>query len=109
MFQHNTNYINAINSLRASTGANPEHNRHIQHITQAMQDAFAANNLPYDMALWELRQTVKRQQEEIDELRRIVQEQARNTPPTSTPIAADIFITPQSLRKVKKDLWQHLN
>ena len=35
--------------------------------------------------------------------------QEKNTPPTSTPIAADIFITPQSLRKVKKDLWQHLN
>jgi hypothetical protein len=63
MFQHNTNYINAINCLRASTGANPEHNRHIQHITQAMQDAFAANNLQYDAELWELRQTVKRQQE----------------------------------------------
>ena len=30
MFQHNTNYINAIKNLRASTGANPEHNRHIQ-------------------------------------------------------------------------------
>ena len=30
MFQHNTNYINAINGLRASTGANPEHNQHIQ-------------------------------------------------------------------------------
>ena len=28
MFQHNTNYINAINTLRATTGANPEHNRH---------------------------------------------------------------------------------
>jgi len=56
-----------------------------------------------------LRQTVKRQQEEIDELRRMIQEQAKNTPPASTPIAADIFITPRSLRKVKKDLWQHLN
>ena len=36
MFQHNTNYINAINNLRASDGANPEHNRHIQQIAQAM-------------------------------------------------------------------------
>jgi len=61
------------------------------------------------MALWELRQTVKQQQEEIDELRRMVQALEKNTPPTSPPIAADIFITPQSLRKVKKDLWQHLN
>ena len=109
MFQHNTNYINAINTLRASTGANPEHNRHIQQIAWCVQDAFAANNLQYDAELWELRQTVKRQQEEIDELRRMVQEQAKNTPPTPTPMAADIFITPQSLRKVKKDLWQHLN
>ena len=105
MFQHNTNYINAINTLRASTGANPEHNRHLYHIAQSMQDAFAANNLLYDMALWELRQTVKRQQEEIDELRRMVQAQEKNTTPTPMPIAADIFITPQSLRKVKKDLW----
>ena len=63
MFQHNTNYINAINTLRASTGANPEHNRHLSHIAQAMQDAFAANNLQYDAELWELRQTVKQQQE----------------------------------------------
>ena len=61
------------------------------------------------MALWELRQTVKQQQEEIDELRRMVQALEKNTSPTSTPIAADIFITPQSLRKVKKDLWRHLN
>jgi len=30
MFQHNTDYINAINNLRASTGAQPEHNQHIQ-------------------------------------------------------------------------------
>ena len=63
MFQHNTNYINAINCLRASTGANPEHNRHLYHIAQSMQDAFAANNLQYDTEIWELRQTVKRQQE----------------------------------------------
>ena len=56
-----------------------------------------------------MRQTVKRQQEEIDELRRMVQALEKNTPPTPTPMAADIFITPQSLRKVKKDLWQHLN
>lgn len=63
MFQHNTNYINAINALRASTGANPEHNHHLYHIAQAMQDAFAANNLQYDAELWELRQTVKQQQE----------------------------------------------
>jgi len=30
MLHHNTNYINAINMLRASTDAHPEHNRHIQ-------------------------------------------------------------------------------
>lgn len=60
MFQHNTDYINAINALRASTGANPEHNRHLYHTAQAMQDAFAANNLQYDSEIWELRQTVKR-------------------------------------------------
>ena len=63
MFQHNTNYINAINGLRASTGANPEHNQHIQQIAWCVQDAFASNNLQYDAELWELRQTVKRQQE----------------------------------------------
>jgi hypothetical protein len=39
----------------------------------------------------------------------MVQAQEKNTPPTPTPIAADIFITPQSLCKMKKDLWQHLN
>ena len=51
MFQHNTNYINAINTLRASTGANPEHNQHIQQIAWCVQDAFAANNLQYDLEI----------------------------------------------------------
>lgn len=49
MFHHNTNYINAINMLRASTDAHPEHNRHIQQLSQCLTDAFAANNFAYDM------------------------------------------------------------
>jgi len=74
-----------------------------------VQDAFAANNLPYDMALWEMRQMLKRQQEEIDELKRIVQTLDKNNTPPVSPIAADIFITPQSLEQAKKDLIRYLN
>ena len=36
MFQQNTNYISAINNLRGTAGANPEHNRHIQQIAHTM-------------------------------------------------------------------------
>lgn len=109
MFQHNTNYINAINNLRGSAGTHPEHNRHIQQICQCVQDAFAANNLPYDMALWEMRQMLKRQREEIEELKHTVQLLQKNDLPTPTPLAADIFITPQSLKQAKKDITRYLN
>lgn len=56
-----------------------------------------------------MRETLKKQQEEIDELKRIIQAFDKNTSPPSAPIAADIFITPQSLRQVKKDLYKALN
>ena len=61
------------------------------------------------MELWEMWETLKKQQEEIDELKRIIQAFGKNTSPPSAPIAADIFITPQSLRQVKKDLYKALN
>lgn len=74
-----------------------------------MEDAFASNNLQYDMELWEMRETLKKQQEEINELKRIIQALDKNNTPPSVPIPADIFITPQSLRQVKKDFYKALN
>ena len=74
-----------------------------------MEDAFSANNLQYDMDLWEIRETLKKQQEEIDELKRIIQAFDKNNTLPSAPVPADIFITPQSLRQVKKDLYKALN
>ena len=108
MFHHTTDYINAINTLRGTTGINPEHNQHIWQIAQCIQDAFAANNHAYDTAIMELRQTVKRQQEEIENLKVTIQTQQKQNPP-ATPIPADIFITPTSLRKAKKDIIRYLN
>ena len=52
---------------------------------------------------------LKQQQAEIDELKRIVQRLENQTPPTAAPVAADIFITPQSLNKAKKDLRRILH
>ena len=67
------------------------------------------------MNIWELRQTVKRQQEQLDAMEKRIQAlekqvQSQNqTPPASSPIPADIFITPQSLKRAKKELWKALN
>ena len=61
------------------------------------------------MELWEMRETLKKQQEEIDELKRIIQALDKNSTPPVSPIAADIFITPQSLKQTKKDLIRYLN
>ena len=102
MFQHNTNYINAINSLRASTGANPEHNQHIQQIAWCVQDAFAANNMPYDMSLFELRHTLKSIDERLARIESILSSMEKQ--PTPTPMAADVFITPQSRNRLKNDI-----
>ena len=61
------------------------------------------------MELWEMRETLKKQQEEIDELKRIIQALDKNSTPPVSPITADIFITPQSLKQTKKDLIRYLN
>ena len=109
MFRSNMNYRTAINYLRGTTDTNAEHAKHVHKISRCMEDAFAANNLQYAMDLWEIRETLKKQQEEIDELKRIIQALDKNNTPPAAPIPADIFITPQSLRQVKKDLYKALN
>ncbi len=110
MFQNRnkTIYMNSINNLRGTAGTNPEHNRHIQQISQCIQDTVSANNFEYDMELMELRQTIQRLEERIAHLESIVQNPPKQTPP-ATPIPADIFITPSSLRKAKRDIQHYLN
>lgn len=102
MFQHNTNYMNAINMFRATAGANPQHNQHIQHISQCLTDAFAANNMPYDMSLFEIRHTLKSIDERLARIESILSSMEKQ--PTPTPMAADIFITPQSRNRLKSDI-----
>ena len=60
------------------------------------------------MAITELQNTVKRQQEEIDNLKAVIKTQQKQNPP-ATPIPADIYITPASLRKAKEDIIRYLN
>ncbi|MBQ9944522.1 MAG: hypothetical protein IJO67_09205 [Clostridia bacterium] len=55
-----------------------------------------------------MRQTIQRLEERIAHLESIVQNPPKQTPP-ATPIAADIFITPSSLRKAKRDIQHYLN
>ena len=110
MFQsrNKTIYMNSINNLRGTAGTNPQHNQHIQQIAQCIQDAMSGNNFEYDMELAEMRQTLQRLEERIAHLESIVQNPPKQTPP-ATPIPADIFITPTSLRKAKNDLKRYLN
>ena len=109
MYRPNMNYRTAINRLRGTTDLHAEHAKHIHQISRCMEDAFTANNIQYDMDLWEIRETLKKQREEIDELKRVIQAFDKNNTPPSAPVPADIFITPQSLRQVKKDLYKALN
>lgn len=110
MFQNRnkTIYMNAINNLRGTAGTNQEHNRHIQEITRCIQDTVSANNFEYDMELLELRQTIQRLEDKIALLEGMIRNPSNQTPP-ATPVAADIFITPSSLRKAKRDIQHYLN
>jgi len=60
------------------------------------------------MELTELRQTVKSLEERVARLESIIQTLEKKTPP-ATPIAADVFITPSSLKKMKRDIINYLN
>ena len=60
------------------------------------------------MELTELKQTIKGQEERIARLESIIQTLEKKTPP-ATPIAADVFITPSSLKKMKRDIINYLN
>ncbi|MBE5769738.1 MAG: hypothetical protein E7336_00025 [Clostridiales bacterium] len=60
------------------------------------------------MELTELRQTVKSLEEKVAALENALQSQPKQTPP-ATPIPADIFITPRSLKKAKSDIQRYLN
>ena len=89
-------------------GGNPEHNQHIQQLAQCIQDAFYASNLQYDMEMEEIRQKQKEQDERLDRMEVILQAIDKKNSPT-TPIPAEVYITPKSLNKLKNDIARHLN
>ena len=103
------NYLTAINNFRGTASTNPEHNQHIWHIAQCIQEAFTASNLQYDMEIAELKQTIKNQDERIARLESIIQALEKKTPAPATPIAADVFITPSSLKQMRRDIINYLN
>ena len=91
------------------TGQNPQHNEHIAEQANVLNAAFEENNQM--LLLWYLKPILLRLDKieaDIEELKRRqdILDKNNNTP---TPLAADIFITHQSLNRAKKDLWRALN
>ena len=90
------------------TGQNPQHNEHIVEQANVLNAAFEENNQM--LLLWYLKPILLRLDKieaDIEELKRRQDVLDKNNMPT--PLAADIFITHQSLNRAKKDLWRALN
>ena len=90
------------------TGQNPLHNEHIVEQANVLNAAFEENNQM--LLLFYLKPILLRLDKieaDIEELKRRQDLADKNNTPT--PLSADIFITPQSIRQVKKDLWRALN
>ena len=90
------------------TGQNPQHNEHIAEQANVLNAAFEENNQM--LLLWYLKPILlclDKIEADLEELKRRQDLSDKNNTPT--PLSADIFITPQSIRQVKKDLWRALN
>ena len=90
------------------TGQNPQHNQHIVEQANVLNAAFEENNQM--LLLFYLKPILLRLDKieaDIEELKR--RQDLADKSNTPTPLSADIFITPQSIRQVKKDLWRALN
>lgn len=61
------------------------------------------------MRLYELEQRLKRVEEENVALRTLCVEKQNQTPPSSVPVLADVFITPKSAKRMKQDIVRYLN
>lgn len=59
------------------------------------------------MMFRELSQRLDKVEADVENIKQTIRNQSMNTP--STPVPADIFITPQSLNKVRNDLRRMLN
>ena len=90
------------------TGQNPQHNEHIAEQANVLNAAFEENNQM--LLLWYLKPILLRLDKieaDVEALKQQVDTSGKNNP--STPLAADVFITSQSLKQVKRDLWRALN
>ena len=90
------------------TGQNLQHNEHIVEQANVLNAAFEENNQMLLMLyLKPILLRLDKIEADLEELKRRQDLADKNNTPT--PLSADIFITPQSIRQVKKDLWRALN
>ena len=90
------------------TGQNPQHNQHIVEQANVLNAAFEENNQM--LLLFYLKPILLRLDKieaDLEELKRRQDLDDKNNTPT--PLSADIFITHQSLKQAKRDLWRALN
>lgn len=88
-------------------GENPQHNQHVIEQANALDAAFSENNQQIMLMLRELSQRLDKMEAELNLLKKTVE--ARNKNNTPTPIMADIYFTPSSMKKAKSELMHYLN
>ena len=89
------------------TGQNPQHNQHIIEQANILDAAFAEHNQQVMLMLRDFARRLDKIEADVEALKQQVDTSGKNNP--STPLAADVFITSQSLKQVKRDLWRALN
>lgn len=88
-------------------GENPQHNQHVIEQANALDAAFSENNQQIMLMLREFSRRLDKIEAELNSLKKTVE--ARNKNNTPTPMMADVYFTPSSMKKAKSELVRYLN
>ena len=80
-------------------GDNPYHNQHIVEVTAAIDDSITELQFHYDGQLQQICDAITALEIRVEQLEAIVQKNGSATPP---PVAAEVVVTKDSLRKVRE-------